>query len=67
MGTKQKCWILFAKKWRKIIAENCWKVLAVYRWNITINNPKEENLEHEQIKKIMKQFKGPFIGVWLMK
>lgn len=30
MGTKQKCWILFAKKWRKIIAENCWKVLAVY-------------------------------------
>lgn len=34
------------------------KVYKSRRWNITINNPKEENLEHEQIKKIMKQFKG---------
>ena len=40
------------------------KEIRARRWNITINNPKEKNLDHETIRKIMKKFTG--VIYWCM-
>ena len=60
VGTKQKCWILFAKKWRKIIAENCWKVLAVYIRFFVMISPEIRNSSSHQIslKKSLNDYMG---------
>ena len=43
---------------------NIQKSIRCRKWQLTINNPKEHNLEHKQIKVIIKDF--PTTVYWCM-